>query len=308
MTSDATARPQVVLIFGASSGIGRAVAHEVSRRGDHVVLLARSQPALDETAGECQELGASSVTVRSVDIADRDAVNAAITTSWPARPGVDVVVQAAGVAAYGSFDELPADVFDGVLRTNVMGSANVARAVLPRMRGADHGAFYLVGSVVGTIGVPGMSAYTVSKWGVRALARALQLENRDRSGVSVTLVTPGGVDTPIYLQAANFSGRVGKPPPPVYSPETVARAIVKSFDSPPRLLNVGIANGVMSLGFAVAPRLYDALAGFLVERLTKERTETEPTSGNVLVPVPAGNELHGRHPGVLGRLRPASRG
>src|SRR4029079_12441656 len=98
-------------------------------------------------------------------------------------------------------------------------------------RASNHGAIYVVGSVVGTIGVPQMSAYVVSKWAVRALARALQLENRDRTGVFVTLVTPGGVNTPIYQQAANYTGRVGKPPPPVYSPEAVARAIVKSFDA-----------------------------------------------------------------------------
>lgn len=299
MSSASPPGPRVVLISGGSSGIGRAVAHEVAREGAHVVLVARSQRSLDDTAQECCELGAASATVHCADITDQAAVSAAVEATHRSRGVVDVVVQAAGVAAYGSFDTLPAEVFDGVLAINVLGTANVARAVLPRMRAANHGVIYVVGSVVGTIGVPQMSAYVVSKWGVRALARALQLENRDRTGVFVTLVTPGGVDTPIYLQAANYTGRVGKPPPPVYSPEAVARAIVKTFDAPPRRLNVGVANAVMSVGFELAPRLYDAMVGSLVNLLTKERTETQPTPGNVLAPVPGGDRLRGRHPGIL---------
>jgi short-subunit dehydrogenase len=209
-----------------------------------------------------------------------------------------VVVNSAGVAAYGRFEEVPAEIFDAVQSTNVSGSANVARAVLPRMRAADHGHLYLVGSITGVMGVPQMSAYVVSKWAIRALARALQLENRDRGGVTVTLVTPGGVDTPIYSLAANFQGRPGKPPPPIYSPEAVARAIVRSLDRPPRRLSVGVTNDVMALGFALVPRLYDLLVGPLFGLLTQERRSIEPTTGNVLDPVPEGDALHGRHAGL----------
>ena len=167
---------------------------------------------------------------------------------------LDVVVNCAGVAAYGRFEEVPVEVFDAVLATNVHGSANLARAVLPRMRETGHGHLYFVGSITGAMGVPQMSAYVVSKWAIRALARELQLENRDRNGVTVTLVTPGGVNTPIYSIAANFQGRPGKPPPPIYSPEAVARAIVRSLDRPPRRLSVGITNDFMALGFTLLPR------------------------------------------------------
>jgi short-subunit dehydrogenase len=249
-----------------------------------------------------QELGAASASSLVVDVRDASAVEAAVAEAHGSLGRLDVVVNSAGVAAYGRFEEVPAEIFDAVLATNVQGSANVARAVLPIMRAADHGHLYLVGSITGAMGVPQMSAYVVSKWAIRALARSLQLESRDRSGMTVTLVTPGGVDTPIYALAANFQGRPGKPPPPIYSPESVARAIVRSLDRPPRRLSVGVTNDVMALGFALLPRVYDVLVGPLFGLLTQERGSIEPTTGNVLDPVPDGHALHGRHAG-LSRLR-----
>lgn len=274
--------PQVVLVTGASSGIGRAVAHETARAGHHLVLMARTQWRLKQAADECHSLGAASVTTFSVDVGDHAAVADAVEETCERLGTVNIVIQSAGVAAYGRFESLPVEVFDAVVATNVQGSANVVRSVLPRMRDADWGRIYLVGSVIGTIGVPEMSPYVVSKWAIRALARSLQLENRDRPGVRITLVTPGGVDTPIYRTAANFSGYEGRPPPPVYSPATVARAIVASFADPPQRLNVGITNPVMTLGFTLVPRLYDALVGPLARRITKSGTPTPHSTGNVL--------------------------
>lgn len=282
------APPLAVVVTGGSSGIGRAVAHESARLGHHVVLLARDHGRLQQVAAECRDHGAASVTVLSVDVADHAAVEAAVAEVHQRLGDIDVVVHAAGVAAYGRFEDVPAEVFDGVLATNVQGSANVARAVLPGMRRAGHGRLYLVGSVIGAIGVPEMSPYVVSKWAIRALARSLQLESRDSPDVRVTLVTPGGVATPIYQLAANYSGSEGRPPPPVYSPATVARAVVASFDDPPARLDVGWTNPVMVLGFVLLPRVYDVLVGPLARLVTKARTAVPPSPGNVLTPSATG--------------------
>jgi short-subunit dehydrogenase len=249
--------------------------------------MARTRSPLEQAAEECRGEGAASVSTFCVDVADNTAVASAVDEASRRLGAIDIVVQSAGVAAYGRFEALPVEVFDGVIATNVQGSANVARAVLPQMRDANWGRIYLVGSVIGAIGVPEMSPYVVSKWAIRALARSLQLENRDRPGVRVTLVTPGGVDTPIYRTAANFSGYEGRPPPPVYSPETVARAVVASFADPPLRLNVGVTNPVMTLGFTLVPRLYDALVGPLARRITKSTTPVPRSAGNVLQSSPA---------------------
>jgi NAD(P)-dependent dehydrogenase (short-subunit alcohol dehydrogenase family) len=235
-------------------------------------------------------------------VRDAAAVARVVEQAHAAHGRLDVVVHSAGVAAYGRFEDVPAEVFDGVIATLVLGTANVARAVLPRMRARDHGTLVLLGSVIGTLAVPMMSPYVVAKWGVRALARELQLENRDRPGVHVTLVTPGGVDTPIYEQAANYAGRAGQPPPPVYAPERVARAIVRALDDPPRRLDVGVANPVMALGFALLPRLYDVLVGPLFSIGARGPQPVAATAGNVLDPVPERAALRGQAPGLPGRI------
>lgn len=294
----AASRPCVVLVTGGSSGIGLAVGLEASRRGHHVVLVARSDESLGRAADACRERSPASVETFTADVRDAEAVEGVVRQVVARHGRVDVAVHAAGLVGYGRFEDVPPEVFDAVVNGNISGSANVARAVLPGMRERDAGALYLVGSVIGGLAVPGMTPYVIGKWGIRALARQLQLENRDRRGVHVTLVRPGSIDTPIYTQAANYAGRVGRPPPPVYRPETVARRILDSVGSPPRTIDVGVTNPLMLLGFSLVPQLYDVLVGPLYQLLARERTTVAPTPGNALEPRPAGDGLRGRHPGL----------
>lgn len=288
--------PRVVIVTGASSGIGRATAHALARCGDALVLVARALGPLEDVAGECTVLGARSVEVRSVDVGSFQQVQDAVEQVLAAHGRLDAVVHCAGVVAYGRFEEVPVEVFDGVLRTNLLGSANVARAALRSMRARDAGTLVLIGSLIGEIGAPSMTAYAVSKWGLRALARRLQLENRDRPGVHVSCVSPGSVDTPIYRQAANYQGRVGRPPPPVVSPERVARKVVDVLDRPRKRAGVGSANVVLRLGFALTPGLFDALVGPLFRLAATGRDAVPMGSGNVLAPNPELNQLHSADP------------
>ena len=291
--SGGKAGPRVIVVTGASSGIGRAVAHRLADRGDHVMLMARSVEPLQETAAECVGVGAASAEVLSVDVTDAAAVDVAFDAVRRERGRIDAVVQSAGVAAYGRFDQVPAEVFDGVIRTNVFGAANVARSALPAMRRANHGTIVIVGSVIGSIAVPQMSAYTVSKWALRSLARELQLENRDRKGVRICAVSPGGVDTPIYRQAANYQGYVGRPPPPVYSPERVAGIVVRAIDRPRDRIHAGFANPLLALGFSLLPKVYDALVGPLFRIAATDDELVPPHDGNVREATDEWHQLHG---------------
>jgi short-subunit dehydrogenase len=285
---------RVVLVTGASSGIGRATAREAARNGDHVVLLARDLATLEEAAGECLELGAASARPLSVDITDPTAVESAVAQVQRELGRIDAVVHSAGVVAYGRFEQVPADVFAGVIRTNLLGTANLARAVLPQMRERNDGHLILLGSLIGHIAPPYMSAYAVSKRAVRGQARQLVVENRDRSGVHIGLVSPGGVDTPIYVQAANYLGQVGRPPPPVVSPEKVAKRALRLIDHPRARVQVGVANRLIATGFGVFPAVYDAIVTpMFVNAATVRREPVEPGTGNVLGSVPSGNRLHG---------------
>jgi NAD(P)-dependent dehydrogenase (short-subunit alcohol dehydrogenase family) len=292
--------PRVVLITGASSGIGLATAHAAATHGDHVVLVARGAEALERAAEECRSRGAASATPRPVDVGDSAAVTTLVDDVLREHGRIDAVVLAAGVVGYGRFENVPAEVFDRVLRTNVSGVANVVRAVLPGMRAADDGSIVIVGSLLGQIAPPYMSPYAVSKWAVRELTRILRIENRDRRGVRISSVSPGGVDTPIYVQGANYLGWVGRPPPPVMSSESVARAIMHTIDHPRALVQVGPANRFTMLGFTLLPWVYDALVTPLFEIAAADtRQPVAPGDGNAFASQQDLNRLRGEQGSVV---------
>lgn len=289
----ATSSPRVVLLAGASSGIGRALAHRLAARGDHLVLLSRGKGPLETAAMECQRLGAASVRAAVVDICDAEALDRLVTELVAEHGRLDAVVNTAALLSFGRFEDLPVDVFDAVVRTNVLGAANVARSALRVLRRQGIGTLVLVGSVLGEAAAPNMTPYVVSKWGVRSLARQLSLENRDVPGVRISLVAPAAVDTPIYSRAANFQGRTPKPPGPPASPEHVAAAIEADLEHPRRLVDVGPGRRLMRWGFRLTPHLYDAVAVPLYRRLGMKREDAPPTRGNVHEPIEELEAVHG---------------
>jgi NAD(P)-dependent dehydrogenase (short-subunit alcohol dehydrogenase family) len=295
-----TQAPPVLLVTGASSGIGRAVALGAARTGAHVVLVAREAEALEVVAEECRALGTGGASVEVADVGDDDEVGRTVRAVLDREGRLDAVVNAAGVVAYGPLPSVPVEVFDGVIRTNLLGTANIARHVLPHFREQGRGHLVLVGSVLGHLAVPGMTAYIVSKWGVRALARQLVLENRDLAHVHVSCVSPGAVDTPVYESAANYLGLQGRPPPPVSSPEHVARAVLRLLERPRDRRQVGVANNLMRAGFSFLPGVYDVLVGPIFGVAGVDRTTPVlPGPGRVLDPLPTGHSLHGVQPGAL---------
>lgn len=292
-------RDRVVLVTGASSGIGRATVRLAAVEGAHVVLVARDRASLEEAAAECD--GAASTTVLTADVGDDDAVRRVVAEVLDRHGRLDVVVSNAGVVAYGRTESVPAEVFEGVLRTNLLGSINVVRHTLPVLRRQGAGDLVLLGSVIGHLAVPQMSAYAISKWGVRSLARQLQVENRDLAGLRIHYVAPGGVDTPIYQQAATASGRLGTPPPPVSSPERTARQVLSRVQNPHLRSQLTWANEPIRFGAALLPAVYDAIVGPLFRVLATDLEHlVAPGPGNVLDSRPDGNALHGRERGPLG--------
>jgi short-subunit dehydrogenase len=204
------------------------------------------------------------------------------------------------VLAYGVFEEVPAEVFDRILTTNVIGTTNVARRALQRFSEQDGGSLVVVGSVLAKIATPYMSSYCMSKWAIHGLVRTLQIEARTKPGVHVSLVSPGGVDTPIYDQAGSYTGRPGSPPPPVISPERVARAVVGALDRPGRDIAAGPANWLMVAGFRLLPGVYDVLVTPMMRLLGQGTTAVDPHPGNVFEPVAGKEAVHGRWPHIWG--------
>lgn len=298
---------RVVVVIGASSGIGRATAVRLARRGDTLVLASRSAEALADAERECRAAaprrardrsGAAGprVSVVPTDVSVRASVEHLFTVTLARHGRIDAVVHAPAVVAYGHFEEVPAEVFDQVVTTNLLGTASVARVALQHFKGHDGGGhLVLVGSLLGKIATPFMSSYVTSKWGVHGLARTLQAEVRHTKGVEVSLVTPGGVNTPIYAQAASYARREGRPPPPVDAPEKLARAIERVLDHPRRETSVGLANHVWTAGFRLMPGIYDAIVAPAMARVGLSSTRShEQHTGNVFAPLPAGEATHGK--------------
>ncbi|MDX6317250.1 MAG: hypothetical protein QOD35_650 [Nocardioidaceae bacterium] len=291
MTTHAT-DDRVVLITGASSGIGRATALAFARQGARLVLAARPSASLTQVCAECVAAGGTAIAVPT-DTAEGGAVDALFEAAVESYGRVDAVVHSAAVVAYGRFEEVPADVFARVMQTNLIGTANVARAALRLFRTQDGGSLVVVGSLLGKIAVPYMSSYVTSKWALHGLVRVLQLEARETPGISVSMVWPGSVNTPAYAQAANYAGREGRPPPPVDPPEKLARAIMRAVDRPRREISVGLPNHLAVLGFRAMPALYDALVTPLMRVGGLSKRPIGAHTGNVFEPQAAGNAVHG---------------
>ena len=160
---------------------------------------------------------------------------------------------------------LPAEVFDQVSRTDLLAAAGRRRGWRCGTSGPPAaGTLVLTGSVLGHITAPYMSGYVAGQVGPAGAGPDGAAGGAGQPGVRLCLVNPGSVDTPVYQQAANYLGRVGRPPPPVTTPERVARAIADCVDRPRREVSVGRLNVVMRFGFTVLPGVYDVLVGPLM--------------------------------------------
>ncbi|WP_369130235.1 SDR family NAD(P)-dependent oxidoreductase [Modestobacter roseus] len=300
MTAEETAdrTREVVLVTGASSGIGRASAVQFAERGAALVLVARSGESLEQAAAECRAAGAREVQVCPADVLDGAAVQAAVDRAVTSHGRLDVVVHSATVMAYGSIEDLQPEVFERVVDTAIKGTFHVFRAVLPQFRAQQRGSLVVVSSLLASVTTPTMGAYNTGKWGQLGLIRTVQQELRDLPDVHVSAVAPGGTSTPIYRQAATVLGNTGHPPPPVYTPERVARAVVARVADPRRLKQSGFANPLIIAGFRLLPPVYDALVGPLLKVFGYARDSVPPTTGNVFAPVPEKEATRGPFVGI----------
>ncbi|GAA1578404.1 SDR family oxidoreductase [Kribbella sancticallisti] len=284
---------RVVVVTGASSGIGLASAREFARQGARMVLAARAMDSLAKAEELCTAEGAE-VLVVPTDVAEAGQVDALMEAAERRFGRIDVVVHSAAVLAYGRFEDVPAEIFDQVVTVNVSGTANVGRSALRAFRRQGSGTLIVVGSLLGKIATPYLSSYVASKWAIHGLTRSWQIEARSEPGIEVALVWPGSVNTPAYSQAANYTGWIGRPPPPVDPPDKVARRIARVADRPARATSVGVANRLMVFGYRRAPAAFDVLVTPLMRAGALSRDEISPHPGNVMDARPAGDAQYGR--------------
>lgn len=282
----------VVVITGASSGIGRATAHAFARRGARLVLAARSAPSLAEVAAECRDLGTEALAVPT-DVTDEEQVHALARAAIEKFGGIDVWVGNASAYGYGTFERTPVEVFRQIIETNLMGQTYGVRAVLPHFRARGAGTLVLVGSVYSKVSSPYVSAYVASKHALLGFAEAVRHELADAKEINLCMVLPATTDTPIYQHAANHTGRRVHPLPPVVSPFRVAQTIVHLVERPQRVAVVGKVQGSFIPVHAHMAGLYDRVIVPTMNALALRRGRVEPHNGTLFEPDPPSNAVTG---------------
>jgi len=288
---------KVVVVTGASSGIGRAAALRFAQKGAAVALAARSKEALEEVRAAIAQAGGKAIAVEC-DVADEDAVERLASEAERVLGPIDVWVNDAAIYAMGRFEDTPPEVFRRVLETNLMGTVHGTRAALRRFEGRRTGTIVNVASIDGRVATPYVSAYAASKHAVVGFSAAVRQELRlERArGIHLCVVLPATVDTPFFQHSANFTGAQVKAMPPVYSPERVARTIVSLAWRPRREVLVGTSAYVLSVAWAIAPSLAERLFARITDTSHLRRGPAPETLGNAFGPRPPEAETGGWRP------------
>ena len=247
---------QVVVITGATSGIGLVTARMAAKRGAKLVLVARTESALQTLTQELTATGADATYVKADVGVERDVRNVR-DAACVEFGGFDTWVNNAAVSIYGKLTDVPIEDHRRLFETNYWG------VVYGSLVAADHlgtkgGAIINIGSTLSDRAIPIQGTYCASKHAVKGFTDALRMElEYDKAPVSVTLIKPAAINTPYARHAKNFLPTEPEVPAPVYAPETVAEAILYAAENPVRDLYVGAAAKALSMAGYYAPSLTD---------------------------------------------------
>jgi short-subunit dehydrogenase len=289
---------QVIVITGASSGIGLTTARMAARRGARVVMASRNTVDLEAMADEINANGGKAVAV-TTDVADPDAVDRLGEAALMTFGSIDTWVNNAGLSIYGKLDDVPLADKRKLFDINFWGVVHGCRTALKLMK--DRGGVVInIGSEVSDVAIPLQGIYSASKHAVKGYTDALRMElDHDDIPIAVTLVKPSAINTPYPEHARNYL-KEGVPalPPPRYKPEAVAEAILRCAERPVRDVVVGGAGRMQIAMGRMAPRLTDKVmsGGMWNQQIAHDRTQAR--EGNLDRPQPDGR-AYGPHTSMV---------
>ncbi|HYT66059.1 MAG TPA: SDR family oxidoreductase [Vicinamibacterales bacterium] len=284
---------QVMVITGASSGIGLVTAKMAARAGSRVVLAARNGAAIERAVGDIRASGGRAVGCVA-DVSDPRQVEAIAETALREFGGVDTWVNNAAVSMYGRVEELSIDDMRRQMDVNYWGQVYGSRVAVRELR-REGGALINVGSALSDRAIPLQAGYCAAKHALKGFTDALRMELEEAGiPIAVTLVKPASIDTPFFDKARTYMGVEPQPVPPVYAPEVVAEVILRAAQQPVREIIAGGAGAKLSAA-RFAPRLADRY----MERWTFDAQRTrKPAAGrpdNLYAPVPDDGGERGRN-------------
>ncbi|HEX9051429.1 MAG TPA: SDR family oxidoreductase [Anaeromyxobacter sp.] len=254
-------RDRVVVVTGASAGVGRAVARAFGRQGAKVGLVARTKEALDDAAREIERAGGEAL-VLPLDVADADAVEKAADAVVARWGRIDVWVNDAMVSVFSPVKETKAEEYRRVTEVDYLGYVHGTKAALKHMLPRDAGHVIQIGSALVYRSIPLQSAYCASKAAIRGFTDSLRCElYHDRSRVKLTMVQLPAVNTPQFDVVRSRLPNHPQPVPPIFEPEVIARAVLYVADHPTRELWVGWSAVKAILGQKLVPGLLDRYLG-----------------------------------------------
>jgi short-subunit dehydrogenase len=283
---------KTVVITGASSGVGKAMALELARHGVKLVLAARRQEALEELVTECNRLGGRAMAVPT-DMRSIETIRQLAVKAIQFGGTIDVWINNAGVLAAGALEEVPAEVNEDVIRVNLLGYMHSAHTVLPYFKEQGYGILINNISVGGWFPTPYSAAYTASKFGLRGFFESLKGELNEYPRIHICDLYPGFLDTPGMQHAANYTGKVLKPAPPVYSPQKVARKVVAIIQCPRSRTTIGASSAFLRLAFHLFPALTRNITASVIRTYLNQADTIERHSGNTIHPVAYGTSVEG---------------
>lgn len=279
-------REQVIVLTGASSGIGRETALELARRGATVVLAARNEAALAETAHEVERLGGRPLAVPT-DVSSWEHMQRLAQQAIDTFGRIDTWINDAGVIEYATVEQMTVDEIERILRVILLGEIFGMKAALPHMRRAGQGAIINISSMLAKRSMPLLSAYSAAKHGILGFSEALRLELRAaKSNITVTDVLPGSINTPLFAHARSKLGVLPLPVPPIYEPRVAAGAIVSAIERPQREMVIGGAAKALLLMQRISPALLDRMLLFNNLAFKLQRThEQDDGRDNLFAPM-----------------------
>ena len=290
---------QVIVITGATSGIGLVTARMAAEQGAGVVLVARTEESLRKLANELRERGARADYVVA-DVGDPQQVRNVANFAVDRFGGFDTWVNNAGVSIYGRIEDIPLRDQRKLFDTNYWGLVHGSLIAAEHLK-TRGGAIINVGSALSDRAIPIQGVYCASKHAVKGFTEAFRMElEHDGAPISITLIKPSSIDTPYRQHAKNYMWSEPKNPAPVYAPATVAEAILHAAEHPVRDLFVGSAGKALSAAAALAPRLVDKFMQLGMFRAQKlDHPSASPHNG---LDSPSGSLLErGGYPGHVAK-------
>jgi short-subunit dehydrogenase len=283
-----------VVVTGASSGIGKATALAFAAEGAYVVVAARRARALEKVVKEIEKKGGCALAVPT-DVTDPRAVEQLAQVAADHFNGrIDVWFNNAGVGAMGSYTDVPLAVHDQVVRINLLGCMHGAYAALPYFKRQNSGVLIHMNSAGAWLPTPYAAAYSASKFGLRGFSEALRAELKDHPGIHVCDVFASFVNTPGFEHAANYTGHLLKPAPPIINPWKVARIIVRLAQHPKGRSIVGWPVNAVRLGYALTPAFSTLLMKWSLDHYFKKAQPVPLTEGHILHSSSDGTTVFGK--------------